>query len=127
MFPPAIAGAGIVETPIDLLTPGFTFDQRMAEFMENHLRQTVIRIKEFIRADEKGSLTVITCIHLARSINGESQAVSTGNPDDGQRILIEVADGSGAGGIHRIGPIIPQVSVEPRLFKHDDGFQCFKF
>lgn len=48
MFPPAIAGAGIVETPIDLMTPGFSFDQCMAEFMENHLRQTVIRIKEFI-------------------------------------------------------------------------------
>lgn len=123
MFTPWVSHARVVEPPICARFTLISFDQGMAEFMENHLAEVVIGIKLILGGNQNATLPVIGCVGIGRPNNPESNPFGTMEPDQFEWILIYMRRNTIK---HQYCRNDRPGLVESRLFQSDDGFQNFK-
>ena len=68
-----------------------TLDERMAELVEDHLRQTVVRVERLGAADGHEPLPVGRGVYLRRTLDPEADTPCNGQPDRVERVEIAVA------------------------------------
>ena len=92
MLAPVVLGAGVVHPPVRLRERVLALDERVAELVEDHLREAVVRIERVVRRDRERAGTVGRGVRVARPLHAQPDPARRAEPHLGERVDVAMGD-----------------------------------
>jgi hypothetical protein len=89
---PVVIGAGVVHAPVGAGEGGLAFDEGVAELVEDHLGEAVVRIEGGGVADREGAVAVGGGVGVRGADDAQADAARGAQPDLGKGIDVVVGD-----------------------------------
>lgn len=84
--------AGVAQAPVFFRQRRLAFDERVAELVQNHLREAIVWVERLRGPDEERSFAIGGGEDLGRPHDGEPDGAGAADPEDVERVLIASSD-----------------------------------